>query len=249
MAADFVRAAAILVAASLATDLVFQQRPRLPSDWIRLAVRGLFHGAIVLILIGSLEGWPAAAGFLISSPLLELLLQGKERKKGVVIRRWIGVGSLILVYALGLGASGVMQNSIWEIMLPGLYPALIIFNGFALSVFAASSLVGEAVAPYLDQIRAEKTHLDGKQLEEWRGLYGGGETIGKLERALIFLFVFVGQAAGVGFLIAAKSILRFGELNVSQDRMEAEYVILGTFYSFFAGLLAAYLTAYLLDLL
>ena len=40
------------------------------------------------------------------------------------------------------------------------------------------------------------------------GLKSGGKLIGQLERTLIFLRMVIGQPAGIGFLIAAKSILR-----------------------------------------
>ena len=61
-------------------------------------------------------------------------------------------------------------------------------------------------------------------------LPSGGRVIGPIERALVFLFVLSGQAPVIGFLIAAKSVLRFGE--VQKDRRAAEYVIIGTLASF-----------------
>lgn len=65
-----------------------------------------------------------------------------------------------------------------------------------------------------------------------RGLHAAGKTIGELERLLIFVLVLADQAAAVGFLIAAKSVFRFGELKESTRRMESEYVIIGTLASF-----------------
>jgi len=61
------------------------------------------------------------------------------------------------------------------------------------------------------------------------GLERGGAWIGLLERALVFAFVLAGQPAGVGFLIAAKSILRF---RYASERSLSEYVIIGTLASF-----------------
>jgi hypothetical protein len=51
----------------------------------------------------------------------------------------------------------------------------------------------------------------------------------------------------VGFLIAAKSILRFGEIKDIKQRLEAEYIIIGTFMSFGYGLLIAFLTKHFLN--
>jgi hypothetical protein len=67
-----------------------------------------------------------------------------------------------------------------------------------------------------------------------------GRVIGNLERGLIFALVLFGQAQGVGLLIAAKSILRFGA--VKDDRRLSEYVIIGTLASFGWALVVAYAT-------
>ena len=46
------------------------------------------------------------------------------------------------------------------------------------------------------------------------------------------LLILIGHPTGIGFLIAAKSILRFGEIKESRHRKLAEYIIIGTFLSF-----------------
>lgn len=73
-----------------------------------------------------------------------------------------------------------------------------------------------------------------------RGLADGGRVIGLLERGLIFVLVLVNQPAGIGFLIAAKSILRFD--TASHNQKAGEYVIIGTLASFGWALIAAYAT-------
>jgi len=55
-----------------------------------------------------------------------------------------------------------------------------------------------------------------------------GRLIGALERLLALTFVLQGQYEAVGFLIAAKSILRFKE----GDTKKTEYVLIGTMLSF-----------------
>ena len=69
----------------------------------------------------------------------------------------------------------------------------------------------------------------------------GGRLIGRLERAMILMLVIAGRADGIGFLIAAKSVLRFNELARDDDRRVSEYVIIGTLASFAWGLGAAFL--------
>lgn len=55
-----------------------------------------------------------------------------------------------------------------------------------------------------------------------------GRLIGSLERILTLTFVILGQYEAVGFLIAAKSILRFKE----GETAKTEYVLIGTMLSF-----------------
>ncbi len=55
-----------------------------------------------------------------------------------------------------------------------------------------------------------------------------GATIGALERLLIVAFMLTGAVAAVGFVIAAKTIARFKQLD---DRGFAEYYLLGTLAS------------------
>jgi hypothetical protein len=62
---------------------------------------------------------------------------------------------------------------------------------------------------------------------EKAGLY-----IGILERLFIFGFVVMEYWAGIGFLIAAKSIFRFSDLSRSKDRKLTEYVLIGTLLSY-----------------
>ncbi|EKE71812.1 MULTISPECIES: DUF3307 domain-containing protein [Roseobacteraceae] len=57
----------------------------------------------------------------------------------------------------------------------------------------------------------------------------GGFWIGLLERGLIFLLLIGNMAGGIGFLVAAKSVLRF---EATQDGKKAEWVIIGTLASF-----------------
>jgi len=59
-----------------------------------------------------------------------------------------------------------------------------------------------------------------------------GNIIGILERLFVFGFVVAGQWQAVGFLLAAKSIFRFGDLRAGTERKLTEYVLIGTLLSF-----------------
>jgi len=126
------------------------------------------------------------------------------------------------------------------------YSFLVILSGAIVAIYAGGVVVGLGVKPLQDQLVTnlnESNHSGGKSSQPGsRGFEEGGKAIGQLERALIFLLVLVDQPAAIGFLIAAKSIFRFGEIKEKSNRMEAEYIIIGTLMSFLFGLVAAYLT-------
>lgn len=77
---------------------------------------------------------------------------------------------------------------------------------------------------------------DGKATSS---LQEAGRYIGMLERLLIFLFVCTHHFEAVGFLLAAKSIFRFGDLKDAHDIKLTEYVLIGTLLSFGLALLVA----------
>jgi hypothetical protein len=110
-------------------------------------------------------------------------------------------------------------------------PSLILVSGLVAAVVAGGYLVGKVLAPFADALP-----------ETPEGLKGAGAAIGKAERFLIFLLILVGQPAGIGFLVAAKSIMRIGEISQPDQRKMAEYIIIGTFLSFAWAILVGSLT-------
>lgn len=65
-----------------------------------------------------------------------------------------------------------------------------------------------------------------------QSLPNAGQWIGYIERILILTFILIDSIEGVGFLLAAKSVLRFGELNKTKEIRTTEYVLIGTLTSF-----------------
>jgi len=134
----------------------------------------------------------------------------------------------------GLGAlyPGAFSNGLWANLpsgwLANYQGALCLVAGLVLSLHVGAIIIRKATKPFLGQIRGDIA-----------GLEGGGAYIGYLERALVMLLVLINQPAGVGFLVAAKSILRFGDVKETHQRKMTEYVIIGTFLSFGWGLLIA----------
>ena len=66
------------------------------------------------------------------------------------------------------------------------------------------------------------------ETESCKSMKNAGALIGNLERILTLTFVLIGQYEAVGFIIAAKSLLRFKDT----DTAKTEYVLAGTLLSF-----------------
>jgi hypothetical protein len=132
----------------------------------------------------------------------------------------------------------ISTDSYWSVLIGRefLRKSLVLLIGVIVTVYAGGVLVGILVEPFLKEIKGSAETLEAKS----RGLQDGGKRIGQIERLLILFFILTGQPAGVGFLITAKSVLRFGEVKDGKGHKEAEYIIIGTMLSFAWALAVAW---------
>jgi len=139
------------------------------------------------------------------------------------------------------------QATFWvELFGKGFLEFLVVVSGLAVSIKAGGILIGLAVKPFTEELKKEQELTETNEETFRKGFESGGKIIGYLERSLIFLFILTGQPGGIGFLIAAKSIFRFGEIKDRQNRLETEYFIIGTLMSFGYGMLIASTTQFFL---
>lgn len=219
---------AALILAHVLADFAFQTTWMVANKrrWQGLAA----HGAVVLATAVAATGcldW----SLLWLSALHVAIDALKARTRG-------GLRPFLLDQAAHLAtlvALAHWQPTLWEsglwagiTALPGL---MALIAGAVVATRAGGFAVGFLMGPFAARLLPEVTA---------ESLPGAGRVIGLLERGLIFALVLLGQPEGVGLLIAAKSILRFGA--VKDDRALSEYVIIGTLASFGWALVAAYAT-------
>lgn len=226
--------AALLIAHILA-DFVLQTRWMVTHK--RRAGVLLLHGALVLAAAQAVTGQPAAPG-LLALAAAHLLIDAVKLRLTPGLGAFLGdqgahLATLALAAALmpDLWASGY-----WPALLSNasdLLTALLWLAGLILATRAGGFAVGLLMAGLAAAHPPE-------------GLPKGGQVIGILERGLIFVLMTAGQPEAIGFLIAAKSILRFGTVTTAADRAVSEYVIIGTLASFGWAILAALATLRLL---
>ncbi|WP_434360458.1 hypothetical protein NF212_08015 [Parasalinivibrio latis] len=83
-------------------------------------------------------------------------------------------------------------------------------------------------------------------VNETSGLQAAGKTIGYTERILTLTFILLGEYGAIGFLLAAKSIFRFGDLRENHDHKRTEYVMIGSLLSMTFTLLVGVTAQFLL---
>jgi hypothetical protein len=90
-----------------------------------------------------------------------------------------------------------------------------------------------------------KTWQDELETNGEDSLKNAGKWIGIIERILILTFILINEWAPIGFLLAAKSVFRFGDLKEGKDHKKTEYILIGTLLSFtfaiFLGLMAHFI--------
>jgi len=115
---------------------------------------------------------------------------------------------------------------------------LLLVTFIILVTYALSVIIKQLIAPWDVQINTDQKSIDG-----------AGKYIGMLERLFVFGFVVANIWSAVGFLLAAKSVFRFGDLTGGKDRKLTEYVLIGTLLSFGLAILSGIVYNKLLPLL
>jgi hypothetical protein len=114
--------------------------------------------------------------------------------------------------------------------------ALLLVTALATNTFVTSAIMKVIISKW-----------DISDEDSDASLQHAGKYIGMLERLFVFGFVVMNQWQALGFLIAAKSIFRFGDLSRSRDRKLTEYILIGTLLSFGFALIIALGYQYLVD--
>lgn len=196
----------------------------------RVAARSILGAGAVLFLVG--PGLPAA---LLSTVFLALALLLPELRQQCIRRvregRWWELRSEyeLGVNALFLGAAAAVVGG--RNLRPALDPASLPFSAEGLTaVLLVVSAVVFLVRGGTHVVRGilEKSDTFPAGAGSMSATLRHGLTIGNLERFLVFLFVFLDSFAAVGFVLAAKGLVRAVDWD---GRERIEYFLVGTFAS------------------
>lgn len=197
-----------------------------------LLLHVVLHGVATTLALGGL--WQLALIVMLSHLLIDLVKTYAPRRYADTLPAYLGDQLLHLVALAVVALHWPVAQAGWlGPWMAQLTPFYLTVSGALMAVIAGGFAVGLVTRPFI-------AHLPSSGLPE------AGRLIGQLERALIFLLILVDQPAAIGFLIAAKSILRFND--ASEDQKTAEYVIIGTLASFLWALGCGYTVTALLEI-
>lgn len=216
-----------LVLAHFFGDFVLQ-----PKSWVadkeqykaksvKLYFHFLLHGLLVLIVLWDWRYWPLALAVTVvhgAIDLVKLYAQKEDSKprwflidQGMHLMGLVLLWSIWFVPKIGDFSPWIESDIIW------LYATALVF------LTAVSGIVIQVILSTWAKV------LD---VSNGESLNNAGKYIGILERLFVFTFIVTGHWEGVGFLMAAKSVFRFGDLKESKDRKLTEYILIGTLLSF-----------------
>jgi hypothetical protein len=105
---------------------------------------------------------------------------------------------------------------------PGLSAPMLKFWTYSVSFVLVTMPAGILIGKFLQQVTKTENKPMKTDASAW---------IGMIERTLILIFILTGQFQAIGFLVAAKSVFRFSEIQ-KDGNPKAEYFLLGTLVSF-----------------
>lgn len=193
----------------------------------------LIHGALILLFTWDLKLWVPAVIITVSHGIvdaLKLIFQKHNTK-----RLWF-IADQTLHLAVIISIWYAWDDSTIELVYFN-QPHFLILT---LSVVLLTVPTSVSVKMLMSRWVAATTTPDSQSL------INAGKYIGILERLFVFIFIVTNSWEGVGFLLAAKSIFRFGDLREGNDRKLTEYVLIGTLLSFGIAISVGTLIYYML---
>ncbi len=193
--------------------------------WKHFLVHALLNTAVFLLSDLSVLQAIIAISFISVSHLL-IDYWKSHRKKNLSYFLLDQIIHLLMISTVWAYFSGFTLEQL-TIFISNFFTAksIIIAISYLLVCKPASVIISLALKKHTDSLIKDNENQD-------TGLVSAGAWIGYIERCLAISFIFMGQFAGIGFLVATKTIFRFGDLTKNKDMKLTEYMMLGTLISY-----------------
>ncbi|HYG40646.1 MAG TPA: DUF3307 domain-containing protein [Cytophagales bacterium] len=234
-----------LIIAHIITDFVAQ-----PNKWVKdkkekryksiyLYLHVMLTGAVTYFILGDPYQWQVPLFIAITHFIIDLWKLHKEDNLIYFLVDQI-------FHLIVLGIAWLYLSKGFEEVMPVFFEVLnnestlSLIIAYLIIIWPAGYVIGKATVKWRIEIEALTPERDS--------LNEAGKWIGIFERLLVMTFVLTDQFSAIGFLIAAKSILRFGDKSSAIQRKQTEYVLVGTLMSFtfaiFLGIITRLIISY-----
>ena len=175
-------------------------------------------GALILVLQANFSFWLGMLIVVISHYIIDVI---KLNLKSVINNR--------LLFSLDQLAHLIVIALVVNIYQPYQFTTNTLYNpSFLLLITGVLGVT--VVSSVIMKTIISKWYFKEDNNEE--SLENAGAYIGMLERLFVFAFIITQHWEGIGFLLAAKSVFRFGDLSKAKDRKLTEYILIGSLLSF-----------------
>jgi hypothetical protein len=215
-----------LILSHLIGDFILQ-----PDSWVKakskdkfkayqLYLHSLIHGVIIMLLVWNITFWYWAVALVLFHLFidgLKIICEGEDSKRTFFfVDQICHVLSILLIWNLYQG------NYFIDITILENEKILILLTAILMLTEPAALFIKAFISKWSPTTEDK----DNESLEK------AGKYIGIIERLFVFVFIIKNQWEAIGFLLAAKSVFRFGDLSNAKDRKLTEYVLIGTLISF-----------------
>jgi hypothetical protein len=213
--------------AHVLTDFIFQS-----NKWVEdkrknqgksryLYLHGCFTAFVAYVFAGNWTNlWiPLTIG--ISHTFIDYLKLKLDKKESIFMFITDQFAHLMVIIVVWLNL--IQSENLFEKIAPitSNLKFISIITGYILCTTPLSFFVGIATKKWQEELKKGEVAVEN--------LLNGGKWIGIIERLMIFTFVLLGKYEAIGFLITAKSILRFRQ---DTETKQSEYVLVGTLLSY-----------------
>jgi len=186
------------------------------------------HSVVSYLLVAQWDNWIIPLVILVSHFVMDYIKSGqmKENVSSFLIDQMVHLVVIFLLWAVMFQHGTIctwLENN-W-------------ISARVWAIIIAYILVLKPTSIFLNLFIKRWTPTDSSN----QSLPNAGKWIGYLERILILTFILTGNIEGVGFLLAAKSVFRFGELSKASEIKTTEYVLIGTLASFTVAIVVGFI--------
>jgi hypothetical protein len=208
--------------------LIQQKKEKKAGSWF-LYVHSFIHASLIYIFSPDKSLWIIPVIIFITHYFIDLWkIYQKETAVTFIADQLMHVIVLVVLWAIFyeyidwpavIVTRILINNNFW-----------VIITAYLFVIYPLAYLLGYATQRWRQDIE-QFNDRSSTSLSE------AGKWIGVFERILVLTFVIANHFEGIGFLIAAKSILRFNDIKGDNMRKEAEYVLIGTLMSFASSII------------